>query len=241
MWKKAAGLLLLTLLVIPATAQDDYAFYMSEAGSSSLLYRGRRAFEYPILFNGTYWWSGPAFRNGEVSYNGKHYRDVQLNIDAARQELIVQDPVGLTGKLLAGDLVESFVIDGTRYLNLRSIYGPEAPGGYWQVLYDGDKKFVRQVTKQLVQDLDGSKRSQIGEVFSEYKRNVFNVFIQNVAYGCVLETGEFVPVRRRSHILNIDRERRRDVRHHIGVLEARSSMMPIESLGVEVLKFLENR
>ena len=240
MWKKALIPTVLAFLALTASAQDDYFFYMDEAGSASLLYRGRRAFEYPILFNGTYWWSGPAFRQGEVFYNGKLYRDIPLNVDAARQDLIVQDPSGLAGKLLARELVDRFSIDGEQYLNLRNLYGPQAPDGYWQVLYDGDKKFVKQVTKRLVQDLDGSKRSMTGEESPEYRRDVFNVFIYVASYGCLLESGEFVPVKRRSHMLKLERSRRSEVRHHMNMLEANTSLS-LESFGIEVLKFLESR
>ena len=207
-----------------ASAQDDYDVYMQESGGLSLLYRGRQAYIYDILFNGTYWWSTPEFRPGTVRYNGKAYRNVPMNIDAVRQELVVQAPAGVNGKVLDNRYVDSCRIGSEKFINLQALLGPDAPGGYWQVLYDGQAKFLKQVTKKLDSDLDGSKRA----------------FIYKAAYACLTEDGQFVPVRRKQQIANLYKSRKRESRHYMNRLQANGTF-DLETYGKELLKYLETK
>ena len=223
-----------------ASAQDDYAVYIQESGGLSLLYRGRQAFMYDIVFNGTYWWSTPEFRPGAVQYNGKSYRNVPLNIDAVRQELVIQAPAGVNGKVLDISYVDSCRIGSEKYINLQALLGPDAPGGYWQVLYDGQAKFLKQVTKKLESDLDGSRRALIGTDFSEYKDKVSTVFIYKAAYACLTEDGQFVPVRRKQQIANLYKSRKREGRHYMNRLQANGTFN-LETYGKELLKYLETK
>ena len=63
---------LLTLFFLPVTgfppaqAQDDYDLFRQSAAGASLLYRGRQAYEYALLYNGTYYWESSIFSPGEV-------------------------------------------------------------------------------------------------------------------------------------------------------------------------------
>lgn len=223
-----------------ASAQDDYDVYMQESGGLSLLYRGRQAYIYDILFNGTYWWSTPEFKPGTVRYNGKAYRNVPMNIDAVRQELVVQAPAGVNGKVLDNRYVDSCRIGSEKFINLQALLGPDAPGGYWQVLYDGQAKFLKQVTKKLDSDLDGSKRALTGTDFSEYKVKVTNVFIYKAAYACLTEEGQFVPVRRKQQIANLYKSRKRESRHYMNRLQANGTF-DLETYGKELLKYLETK
>lgn len=229
----------LLFLSFPLSAQDDFAVFQRGAGGSSLLFRGHQAFAYDLLYNGTYWWTAPEFQPGRVAYNSKAYRDVSLNIDAVRQELVIRTPAGMNGKVLDSRYVDSCVIGNTKFLNLRTLYGPDAPGGYWQVLYDGKRKFLKQVTKHLEQDLDGSKRGQTGSSL-EYKEKVINVFIYKSFYGCLLETGQFVPVRRKRQLNQLFKSQKRDIRHYMNRREAGGSL-DLEHYGPELLQFLESR
>ena len=50
-----------------AAAQDDYAVFRDEAREASLLYRGHKAFEYSLLYNGTYFGRVPNSGQGMSS------------------------------------------------------------------------------------------------------------------------------------------------------------------------------
>lgn len=238
---------LLTLFLLPVTgfppalAQDDYDLFRQNAAGASLLYRGHESYEYALLYNGTYYWQTPVFSPGEVYYNGNLYRNVPLNIDAARQELLLRNPAGLSVKILEPQFVSECSFGGNRYLNLQYLYGPSAPGGYWQDLYDqGRGKLLLQVRKTLEQDLDGRKRDQT-RYDGVFRRNVYQVFTYTADYLYISEAGEFARIRRRSDFLRqFDPSVRKEIRRHVRHLD-NASYMPLERFCTEALKFVESR
>lgn len=227
-------LTLFLLAAIPAAAQDDAALYMEQAGGSALLYRGHRAYGYPTPFNGTYYWYGPEYREGSVIYNGKHYDNLLLNVDAVRQDLLVKSR---DGKVLDPDYVTSFMMGGHKFLNLRNIYGEAAPSGYWEVLYDGRAKVLKQVVRILMQDLEGNLRSAMG-YDGEYKAGVYNVFVYEEKFCYMAEDGTLTPIRRRGQILRFYKDHKRVISRHISHMES-SGMLPMEQYCVEVVKYAE--
>lgn len=231
--------LLALLPVLPAFAQDDYALFREKAGEAALLYRGQKAFVYNIIYNGTYYWTDPMFRPGSVNYRGKTYEDVPLNIDAVRQELLVRLPTGIIEKIVDGKYTPEFSIEGSRFLNLRLLYGEEMPAGYWKVLYDGPVKFLCCVKKHLEQDLDNSKRDMTG-YSGPFRPKVFQAFIQEVSYGCLLIDGSFVPIRRRRDLLRLfEPSLRREIRRHVG-RDVYGNVIPLERFCPEALKYVES-
>ena len=232
--------LTLSFLSVPASAQDDYALFREAAGNASLLYRGQRAFSYEQVFNGTFYAVSPDFRNGSVVYGGRRYDDVLLNIDAARQELLVRLPGSIIDKVLDGRLVEEFTIDGQRFVNLQYSCGPAAPAGYWAVLYDGNTKFLRRVSKTLENDVDGRKSDLTG-YDGPYRRTVYQVFVRTFSYCCLQADGQVLPLRRRNDLLKtFDPALRREVRRMIRRREGNDAM-PFERYCTETLKYVESR
>lgn len=126
-------LLLLSFLpasLLPAQAQgDDEAFFRQAAAGSCILYRGHQAYAYHIHYNGTYCWSDAEFKTGDVRYNGKLYHDIPLNVDAARQELLVRNAVGQGGKVLSREFVEWFTLGRPAVRQPAGAVRPEGPGG----------------------------------------------------------------------------------------------------------------
>lgn len=232
---------LLTATGLPALAQDDYDLFRENADGASLLYRGRQAYEHAVLYNGTYYWSSPIFARGDVVYNGNVYRDVPLNIDAARQELLIRNPVGLSEKILESQFVSECTFGGDRYLNLQYQYGPSAPAGYWQDLYDqGRGRLLLQVRKTLEQDIEGRKREQT-RYDGVFRSNVYQVFTYNAEYVYMSEAGDFVRIRRRSDLMRqFDPSVRKEIRRHLRNLD-NASYMPLERFCTEALKFVESR
>ena len=246
MMRKRRLAFLLVLFFLPATglpalAQDDYELFRKNAAGASLLYRGHQAYEYALLYNGTYYWLSPVFTPGTVVYNENVYRDVPLNIDAARQELLIRNPVGLSEKILESQFVSECTFDGNRYLNLQYLYGPSAPAGYWLDLYDqGRGRLLLQVRKTLEQDLEGRKREQT-HFDGVFRQNVYQVFTYNADYLYMSETGDFVRIRRRSDFLRqFEPSVRKEIRRHVRHLD-NAAYMPLERFCTEALKYVESR
>lgn len=236
------ALLFLSASLLPARAQgDDEAFYREEAGSASVLFRGHQAHSYNIRYNGTYWWDSPVFLTGDVSYNGKLYRQLVLNVDAARQELVVRSAATPFGKVLSREFVTAFTLDGRRFLNLGQIVGPQGPGGYWEILYDGRTKFLRRISKKLLDDYNGAKRQMMAEG-DPYDPNIHQTFVRDVSYGCLTEDGRFVPIRTKQQLRKLYAPLRREIRRHVAAAEGRyNTSMNLEDYGIAVLTFVESR
>ena len=232
--------LLVFLLLSPAAAfaQDDAALYLREAAGSALLYRGHVAHSYPMAYNGTYFWIGPQFEQGEVLYNGTYYQGVPLNVDASRQDLLVKTVSGGAEKVLDRELVSWFRMGGHRFVNLQQAYGPQAPSGYWEVLYDGRAKVIRQVVRTLRRDMNGELQHEVGYDGGNYRSDVHQTFTRSIRYCYISEDGQVVPVRRRSQLLQFYKEQKRDISRHIGHLES-SGKLDFERFCVETVKFAE--
>jgi hypothetical protein len=242
--KKIALILILALgeLLFPgrARAQDDYAIFSAAAGKASLLYRGHKAFEYNIIYNGTYYWYGPDFNQGELIYGEKVYRDIALNIDAARQELIVRIPEGLSDKALSREFVRECSFGGNRYLNLQYTMGEAAPAGFWEVRYDGPSQILRQVSKKLEDDTDGRKRDAM-EFEGEYRLDAYRIFTYSADYLYRSPQGKLVPVKRRSDMLKlVDKSKRRELRRSIRQLES-AGMLPFEQFCLVVARYIDTQ
>lgn len=241
--RRLTFLLMLPLLagIAPAAAQDDYALFRNQAKGASLLYRGHQAYEYALVYNGTYYWTSPEFRTGEVRYNGNTYRNVPLNIDAARQDLLVRTPDGVSEKVLESQFVEDCTFGGSHYQNLRVLYGADAPEGYWQVLYDkGRARLFCQVRKNLEQDVE-NRKSAMTHYEGVFRPNVYQVFTYEASYLYVTEEGRFVRIRRRKDLLReLDPSLRREIRRHVRHLDD-SSYMPLDRFCTEALKYVESR
>lgn len=241
--RRTTFLLALPFLAVfsPAFAQDDYDLFRNQAKGASLLYRGHQAYEYALVYNGTYYWTSPEYLPGEVLYNGNTYREVLLNIDAARQDLLVRTPDGISEKVLESRFVEACSFGGRRYENLRSLYGAAAPEGYWQVVYDqGRGRLLCQVRKILEQDVENSK-SALTHYEGVFRPNIYQLFTYNASYLFVTEDGVFIRIRRRSDLLRqFDRPMRREIRRRVRHVDE-ASYLSLERFCVEALKYVESR
>lgn len=234
----SAILALGTLLPGQAWAQDDYAIFSAEAGKASLLYRGHKAFEYNLIYNGTYYWYGPVFLPGSLIYGEKEYRDIALNIDASRQELIVRIPEGLSDKALSREFVRECTIGLNRFLNLQYTMGEAAPAGFWEVRYNGPHMVLRRVTKTLEEDMDGRKRDEMA-YNGEYRLDAYRTFTFKADYCFLFPDGTLVPVKRRSDVLKlVDKSKRSEVRRAIRKQEY-DGMLPFERYCIEVAEYLD--
>ena len=244
MRKQFSCVLLVAVLVLSgagtAVAQDDYALFRDGAGDASLLFRGHKAYDYNMLFNGTYFWTSPVYQPGTVIFNGKQYRDIELNIDASRHDLIVRIGKGVSNKVLEREFVQECTIGGRRFLNLQYIYGEAAPFGYWEVVYDGKTRVLRRVIKHLEQDIDGSKRDETRYV-GVYRDNLYQTFIYTDSYCFLQEDGTILPVRRRRDVFRlVDKPQRREFRRYIHQQES-TGQLPFDRFCAEAARYMESR
>ena len=111
------------------------------------IYRGPVALAYPFkTYKGTYYAFDKQFEKSDVEYNRKWYRDVELNLDACRDELCL-NMGGRSIIVLSKELVGRFVFGGRNFICLGDGVDGLAPG-YYQVLYDGEDKVYKKIIKK---------------------------------------------------------------------------------------------
>ena len=211
--------LVLLLMAFTAVAQDDVDIYLRAAGNSSNLYRGRKALEYKFPYNGTFFWESPVYHPGRVCYNGKVYKCDALNIDAAQQELLVKDVSGIVSVMLNRDYVSWFETAGRRFIHPRVLFDdPSLPEGFFEVLYDGRVKVLRQTLKVL-DKVSHPEMADTGTEGVPILANVMEVFQRRISCYYVTESGEFLKITRRKDIYQLYPEHRRELRRAIAAEE----------------------
>ena len=179
-----AFLAVLLSLAATAVAQED------PESAYATIFRGKLPGIYPYKFNGTYFWDRKEFQKGDVMYNGKLYRDVSLNVDAASGDLLVRPLDNASPVVAFQDQVAWFTMGNTLFVNLRYLGWKEAPAGYFEVLRDGQAPLLRKVEKLLRYDSNGSSGYELGkEAYEEgYNPSIPNYFQRNET-NYVLEKG----------------------------------------------------
>ena len=179
-----AFLAVLLSLAATAVAQED------PESAYATIFRGKLPGIYPYKFNGTYFWDRKEFQKGDVMYNGKLYRDVALNVDAASGDLLVRPLDNASPVVAFQDQVAWFTMGNTLFVNLRYLGWKEAPAGYFEVLRDGQAPLLRKVEKLLRYDSNGSSGYELGkEAYDEgYNPSIPNYFQRNET-NYVLEKG----------------------------------------------------
>ena len=111
------------------------------------IYRGPVALAYPFkTYKGTYYAFDKQFEASDVEYNRKWYRNVELNLDACRDELCLSMG-GRAIIVLSKELVGRFVFGGRNFICLKDGISGLDPG-YYQVLYDGEDKVYKKIIKK---------------------------------------------------------------------------------------------
>lgn len=161
-----------------AYAQDrtDYDIFSSSAREQMMIFRGRQATLYTdILYNGHYFWASPQFKKGEVSYNGRIYHDILLNIDAADDCLIAKPSEEMPAVVVDADCVPWFTMGADRFVNLR-LNGMDVAPGFYQQLSSGDNPVYMKVHKTLVRGTERANGALIGYDDPDYDDGVFAYF-----------------------------------------------------------------
>ena len=203
---------LMLLAALPVAAQDDVVRFRDAAGNESLLYRGRKVLDYKFPFNGTYYWYGAPFGEGEVFYNGKLYPCHAMNIDAAQQELIVRSSDGVFSVLLNRDHVKWFTLGGRKYINAQLWFeNPDLPEGFFEVLYEGRVWVLKQIRKTLDR-MNNPEMADTGMEGVPLLANVFEVFQRKMTVWYVDPDGAFSRINRRSDVYKRYRQHRREMK-----------------------------
>lgn len=212
---KKVAIFLLFLLPLSALAQgnDLLLDYHNESGSALPLYRGRLATKYSFSYNGVYTWDRAGFREGDLVYEGKLYKGLQMDINAHSQTLLVHVPESFSVVDLGSDGVDSFSLGNTVYRNL-SAKGINVPKGFYKVVYEGKECIYERIDKEFRRDINSKNDGSIGYKDPNFKEGVFEIFVQHRAFYHVDANGKAKKFSSLKALLKKHKDLRREVTNY---------------------------
>ncbi|MCK9628129.1 MAG: hypothetical protein M0R37_06015 [Bacteroidales bacterium] len=231
--KKPALLIIMLFAFGLLSAQDDYKSFMESAGSNSALFKGAAPLLYRFVYTGTYYAYEKTYLEGDVLYNGKHYKGVRLNLNSHLDELIVWDEANKRSVQLKKDHVKQFTIGTRKFINVKE---PDVSGmihpGYYQLLYNNSvmvyKKIVKVYTESINQEYIASNRGLIKK------------FVSSVRYFLINQDGTYI-IRRKKDILNLYPEKKKEIRKYIRSNDLYFNEDNIDVAIVSILSFIDNK
>jgi hypothetical protein len=221
-----------------AQNESDYGRYMSTAQDASILYRGKQAMRYQMLYNGTYLWFPAQFEKGDLVYNGKKYHGILMNIDAFRQELLIKHPNNVVTIVLNGNFVGDFDIGGQPFVNLAAKGFKNAREGYSQVLYKGGASLYKHIEKSFDSDVNLQNGAAIGYVDPNFRKDVYDFFSQRIFYY-LEKDGVLTQVKGSSGITNCFPDKKKEIKKHMKRKGLNFKEDP-DAYYVEVMNFIDS-
>lgn len=190
--------------------------FQRAAGGNATLFRGMEATKYNILYNGTYFWNSPAFRQGEILYDGRLYRNVYLNINASLQRVLLSSsPTSPQLELKTSD-VDYITMDGVRFDNLRNQGYTDVPEGFYELLHSGKYKFYKRIDKSLRSSFETvNGQAFIGYYDPLYRNDVYDYFYCEPSFYLVDEQGTVSRIKNRSQVAKLYTGKRSELKKYL--------------------------
>lgn len=235
-----AGAAIAFSLCISGAAQDypELETFMNSAQGLSTLYRGKQALKYPGPYNGNEYWASKKFETGDILFEGKLYRGVSINIDAAAQEALVRPGGHVVSVALPADMVDYLTMDGVKFVNLHKKY-QALPSGFYEVLYAGKNSVYKRVMKRMNSSVESVNGSPIGYDDPYYRNDVFEYFEYKADYYFQDEAGKISKIRRKRDLIRKFPDKKRAIRRYANETGISGSSTSYDVYCQQVLKFAE--
>ncbi len=184
--------------VVPGQVTTDN--YVGLVKDNAVIFSAPTAQRYPFMHDGTYYAFSDAFLANDLYYNGKLYKDVELNLNANSDELVVKAPEGGKNVVMNRDMVEWFTLDSKKFIGVKDGEYEDLPGGYYEALYEGEGLVLKKITKMFKEGVEDQKT-----VYS---------FIPLVK-RYVVRDGVAYPVKKVGDFNKIYKERKHDIRRFL--------------------------
>lgn len=176
--------------------QAEFEAFQQAASYQSVLYRGRAPQLYTgLLYNGHYFWLTKEFLPGSLTFNGKHYTNVLLNIDACAQELLVQSKPGAPAVVVDRSRVTELEIGGQKFINLELAGQKGALPGFYRIACE-DPLIYQRIDKRMNTSPENVNGDTIGYEDPDYRTDVLNYFARDERFY-VLKDGKLKKISRR--------------------------------------------
>lgn len=193
--------MLLSLCGLMSSAQDYDAFF-----------RGQIAPQYKMRFNGTYFWDSQPFSEGQtLCYDGKVYKDLNLNINAHTQELLLLREGDALAMQIERDNVEWFTVHDSTYVNLNAIGFSDVPKGYYKILYSGSAILFERIDKVLQSRTDDCNGAVIGYYDPHYNPGITTCFEKQRTYW-YYKDGSFTKMKTKKDVKAVYPDKKKAIR-----------------------------
>jgi hypothetical protein len=198
------------------TSRDDSAYYEKavantiaiyhrNVGDQSGLFNGRQYAGYPYSFQlgGFPFFLTNETGKGSIVYDSVLYDDVQLRYDEVAELVIFQDTKHQIQ--LNTDKVSRFSIEGNNFIRVEkddSLSNSIFRTGFYNLLYDGKVQAVKKEVKVIREEL----RSNTEGILR---------FVDISTYYYIKKNNEYFPVKNRSAILDIFKDRKKEILQYI--------------------------
>lgn len=177
------------------------ALYNQFTDGNARIYNGREYLPYIFHSETNPFFNNPAFKTGTVYYEGRAYRNIALQYDISRDEIVIIGPHEFSHIVLQNDKVDSFkfqhhtfikiIQDAALYKNLES--------GFYDVVYDGHLRILVRRRKDL-QSNPGEKEI----TYTFYNKNHF----------FLLKDGHYNNIKSRKDLLKVFTDRKHSIKKY---------------------------
>lgn len=209
---KLVSIITLFLLAVPLPAQvpQEVRRFQQSAGERTTLFRGKQAERYLFPANGNPYWERAEFFGGDIVVRGRHYYDIQLNVDAVAQLALVQVPGSQAAVSLSPAVADSLITSDRVFVGVSS--HPYLPDGIYEVFGAGPEQVYKSTRKHLSTSTGNVNGTSIGYYDEHYRNDITRYFEVSVSYYFKDASGGFSRLRGKGALLRKFPERRKDVR-----------------------------
>lgn len=216
--------------------EELYSRYSAAADFYMPLLRCRLSTGYEYPFNGAYTWDIDGFQEGTISFEGKVYGGVLLDIDAHTQEVMLRNENLFFSMTPPRKSVRFFTRGARKWVNLHDWGYPNAPEGFFEELYVlGDERLFDRVDRTAKQDVN-VREDFLGPFTKPFNPETTSYFEYTRHLYLLTADGQMHRIRNRRAFLRLHRSRSKEIRLHMKPMDK----LPLDAWTIEALKYLSN-
>lgn len=148
----------------------DYtqSIYVRSMEGTHHIYNGSEYIEYQPLKDEHPYFLTEDWAVGEIKYSGQKFTQVPMMYDINQAKVVLSYYYSGMKMQLVNDWVDEFTFEGHRFINFKPVDSLSIKPGYYEVLYDGNTKFLAKRSKRLVERIEGTELIKYFETVDKY-------------------------------------------------------------------------
>ena len=181
MFKRSAGIFVFIFSCLSVGAQQPETLavrlYQQSMAGSQHLYNGSEFIPYRSVKDEHPYFLRDELIKGNIKYDGLWFEQVPMRFDIERNSLIIEYYYNTFLLELAQAKVDEFILEGKRFVNVKSATITALDPGFYEVLYQGKSILYRAWSKTLHEQIVDNEIKRSYKSYEEYF-----VVIKNTAH-----------------------------------------------------------